>query len=149
MTQSVSTVSIRPARPDDYDAILALWSESGSLAETDGRESPQAFLRQLSAFADSYLVAIQSGEVVGVVLGSHDHRKGWINRLAVSPRHRRKGIASALVAACEAALQRCGVDLIVAHVETHNEPSAAAFERFGYREEFPVRYFRKRLRRDR
>ena len=32
-----------------------------------------------------------------VVIGSHDGRKGWINRLAVSPGYRRHGIGAALV----------------------------------------------------
>ena len=32
-----------------------------------------------------FLAAELEGQIVGVVLGTHDGRKGWINRLAVTP----------------------------------------------------------------
>jgi len=41
----------------------------------------------------------QGEELVGSVLASHDERKGWLNRLAVAPNHRRRGPARRLIAA--------------------------------------------------
>ena len=99
---------------------------------TDGRESEHAFCAQLDQFSGLFFVAECDGSLVGVVLGSHDHRKGWINRLAVLPNHQRRGIGAALVAACEAALRKLDLHVIAALVETHNLSSAGVFEKLGY-----------------
>ncbi len=86
----------------------------------------------------------QRGErIVGVALGTHDGRKGWINRLAVQPDHRRQGIAAALVTACDTAIRGHGIGIVAALVESDNTASAAFFEALGYRADVPVHYFRK------
>jgi len=135
-------VTIRPAMASDYDAIVNVWRESGSNVRTSGRERREAFEQQLAAFSDLYLVAEWGGRMVGVVLGSHDHRKGWINRLAVRPEWRRHGVATSLVDACDAAIRARGIEIVCALVEAGNEPSARLFESMGY-DQAPVRYFRK------
>ncbi len=139
---------IRAASNTDYERIAAVWSASGTHADWTGRESRQAFEQQLHAFADSYLVAVDGDRVIGAVLGSHDHRKGWINRLAVLPEYRRRGVAAALIQACEEALFRKGLTLVVAHVEPHNAASVQLFKQLGYRDEFPILYLRKSMRSD-
>jgi len=134
---------IRPARVDDYEAILAIWAAAGLHIRSEGRDARAAFLDQLEKFADLYLVAEDHGNLVGVVLGTHDGRKGWINRLAVIPEFRRRGVAAALVRECETAIRDHGIEIITALVEPASEASAALFARLGYREDVPVRYFRK------
>ena len=86
--------------------------------------------------------------MVGVVLGTHDQRKGWINHLAVDPRFRRRGIAARLLAACEQALRAEGIDIIAALIEESNEASVRAFEHAGYQNDVPALYYRKRFRED-
>ncbi|MFG1901422.1 GNAT family N-acetyltransferase [Micromonospora carbonacea] len=44
-----------------------------------------------------FLVGEAFGDVVAVVLGTYDGRRGSILRLAVHPAYRRRGIASGLV----------------------------------------------------
>ncbi|MBU4189834.1 MAG: GNAT family N-acetyltransferase [Candidatus Thermoplasmatota archaeon] len=46
--------------------------------------------------------------LIGVVVGSDDGRKGWINRLAVDLKHRKKGVARVLINAVEDALKKIG-----------------------------------------
>ena len=115
---------------------------------TTGRDSQGSFREQIEHFGTLFLVAESPGGVVGVLLGSHDFRKGWINRIAVDPDHRRHGVASRLMDACEGAFQALGIDIYAALVEINNEPSARLFERAGYRRDIPVHYFHKRLRSD-
>ena len=81
---------------------------------------------------------------VGVVLGSHDERKGWINRLAVMPEYRRRGIALSLADACDAAIRADGIEIVAALVEVNNDSSAALLEKLGYAADIPVTYYRKR-----
>ena len=135
--------SIRPATADDYERLVSLWTICGMHPEIQGRESKPAFLQQLEQYPDLYLVATVGERIVGVVLGPHDGRKGWINRLAVDPDDRRRGIAAALVKACDKAIRAHGIGIVTALVEADNAASAALFEALGYPEDVPVRYFRK------
>ena len=146
--QSGTTFSIRNATPADYDKIVALWRASGLSVRLTGRDRKEEFERQLQRFPKCYLVAEVDGDLVGVVLGTHDERKGWINRLAVLPSHHGWGVASALVYACEGALHQTGIDIIAAMVEPDNEVSMKFFDRLDYKTDVPVQYFRKLYRDD-
>jgi len=145
---SPSACSIRRAGPEDYGEIVEVWRKSGLTVRLTGRESERAFRRQLEHFAELYLVAVDSERIVGLVFGSHDHRKGWINRLAVLPEYRGRGVACSLVAACEEALHAAGIEIIAALIEPENVVSCALFERLGYRNDVPARYYRKLARGD-
>ena len=139
-------VNIRPAKADDYDAVAVVWSAAGLPASLRGRDSREGVVEQLKWFPTSYLVAEVDGRIVGVVLGTHDRRKGWINRLAVHPRFRRRGIAARLITACEKALRAEGIDIIATLIEEGNETSICVFEHSGYRSDVPARYCRRRWR---
>lgn len=136
-------IKIRPARPEDYESILELWRKCNLTISADGRDSQAAFRRQLEWYADMYLVATDADRIVGVILGTHDLRKGWINRLAVLPEYRRSGIAARLVLACDRAIRRLGIEIVAALVEPYNHPSLRLFEKLGYRTDVPVTYFRR------
>lgn len=136
-------VTIRPIRIADYEAVVALWAAADLATKPHGRDGRPAFLRQLGRFPRSYLLAEARGEVVGVVLGSHDERKGWINRLAVHPAWRRRGVARRLLGACEAALHGEGIGIVAALVETGNTISADLLREAEYLTDVPVLYFRK------
>jgi len=138
-----SSINYRPARIDDYDGVMAVWSASGGHFSPRGRESREAFIEQLRAFAGAYVVAVDGDRIVGVVLGTHDHRKGWINRLAVLPEYQRRGIAFNLIRRCESALHDAGIGIICALVEPFNKASWALFDKLGYRDDVTVHYFRK------
>ena len=136
-------IIIRPARTDDYDDLIAVWIASGSEISPRGRESRDAFVAHIERFPGLSFVALEANQIVGVVLGTHDGRKGWINRLAVLPGHRRRGIAEKLVTACDAAIRAAGIEVVAALVEADNPTSAKLFRKLGYSDEIPVYYFRK------
>jgi len=138
-------MNIRLMRPEDYEAAIALWQRAGLPFEPEGRDSPQAIARQLQTSRHLMFVAESNGHIVGTVFGSHDGRKGWINRLAVDPRYRRCGLAQQLIARAEEALSREGLIIVAALVEAPNEPSLRLFRKLGYEERKDIIYFRKFL----
>ena len=88
------------------------------------------------------------GELIGVVVATHDGRKGWINRLAVHPNHRRRGAARRLIEEAEKVLRLQGMDVIAALIEGWNASSLACFEAAGYVSHPDIRYVSKRDRAD-
>lgn len=137
-------IKIRNAAPDDYDAIIEVWQKAGLPHDFGSRDARDAFLHQLRRYSKFYLVAFDGPQMVGTVFGTHDERKGWINRLAVVPSHRRLGVGTSLAHACIDALRSEGIAIVAALVEDQNSASCALFERLGF-QNYPARYYRRPL----
>lgn len=144
MRAMADEITLRAMRPEDYDAVIALWEAAGLPFKPNGRDSRAAIEHQLKLPTAVYLVAELDGQIVGSVLGTHDGRKGWINRLAVHPDHRRKGIARRLVEAVERRCLDLGIKIFAALIEDGNETSMKAFERLGYTKHDDIFYYSKR-----
>jgi len=99
---------VRHFRIEDYDAVIALWrrTEGVGLNESDTRPAIAAFLRRNPRLS---LVAETDGRITGAVLCGHDGRRGYLHHLAVSKRHRGRGIGRRLVDACLAKLRKAGI----------------------------------------
>ena len=131
---------------DDYDALLVLWQRAGLHSlKPQGRDSRAGLARQLASGVQTILGLEVDGRLVGAVVATHDSRKGWINRLAVDPDHRRRGYGARLVAAAEEVLRELGLGVIAALVESDNPASLALFRKTGYVEIDPgIHYLTKR-----
>jgi len=130
---------------DDYEAMVALWRRVGLVNRVGIRDARRAFARQVRLNNGLYLGAFDGDRLVGTVLGTHDTRKGWINRLAVDPAYQRRGVGSRLLKACERALVRQDVRIIAALVVKGNEPSTNMFRRSGYELSEDILYVRKKV----
>lgn len=139
-----SGVVIRELCIEEYGAVQRLWIDAGLPFRPRGRDDPERVARELRSGSAVFLVAEAGGEVVGVVLGTHDGRKGWINRLAVSPAYQRTGIGARLVAEVEARLATFGIDITAALIETDNETSMGFFRSAGYVHGPDIEYVSKR-----
>lgn len=135
---------IRRLTIEDYDAVIALWQRSGLTSlRPAGRDSREAFAKQLAG--GQIAIGLEEDDrLIGVVVATHDTRKGWINRLAIDPDFRRRGYAQRLVEAAEAALRESGLTLIAALIEDDNDASLALFKRLGYAVHTDIYYVSKR-----
>jgi ribosomal protein S18 acetylase RimI-like enzyme len=90
---------VRHFRIEDVDAVIALWrrTEGVGLNESDTRPAIAAFLRRNPNLS---FVAENDGRIIGAVLCGHDGRRGCLHHLAVSKRHRCRGVGQQLVNAC-------------------------------------------------
>jgi ribosomal protein S18 acetylase RimI-like enzyme len=141
-------LTIIPLTTEDYDAIRELWDQAGLHIRSSGRDSREQFARQLAGGIQTVLGARLGDRLVGVVIATHDGRKGWINRLAVHPDVRRQGVGLRLIAEAERVLHDQGLPIIAALIEPENQPSLALFERAGYMEYPGIHYVTKRDRQD-
>ncbi len=133
---------------EDYDNVIELWRKAGLEHRPDGRDSREAISKQIDAYGNLLLVAEEGERIVGVVIGSHDHRKGLVNRLAVLPGSRRGGVAKALLDRLEKEFYNIGIFVIAATIYQENSASAALAEHLGFKLFDNVKYYSKRLRDD-
>ena len=141
-------VRIRSLVIEDYDRLIALWQAAGLSYRPGGRDRRSSIESQIAASTSVFLAAAEAGELVGAVLGTHDGRKGWINRLAVLPSRRREGIGLALVKEVEKRLEALGIHIVTCLIEDWNAESMEFFERIGYVEHGECVYYSKRMNPD-
>jgi len=146
MTQPMGTagVTIRDYRLEDYDPVLRLWTEAGLPFRARGRDRREKIAAELAAGTAVFLLAEVEGRLVGAVLGTHDGRKAWINRLAVAPAFRRRGIARMLVGELETRMAALGLDITAALIQSHNGVSLRFFRDIGYLHDKEIEYLSKR-----
>jgi len=142
-------IEIRTLTIEDYDAVIELWKQAGLPFKPKGRDSEQMMEKQMKAFPEFFIGAFHEKKLVGVVIGSYEGRmKGWINRLAVDPEYKRRGIAKQLINMVEKALEKCGAAIFCALIETPNEESLKLFEKMGYVTHQDILYASKRKSKD-
>ncbi len=139
----MSEISIRRLSIDDYETTVKVWQKAGLPFRPQGRESREGFMKQLD---DDHIIALgafTADEMVGVVIGSHDGRKGWVNRLAVVPGKQKQGIAKVLIFQVEEYFKSAGILMFAALINNDNSASINLFQKLGYEVKPHIMYFRK------
>jgi ribosomal protein S18 acetylase RimI-like enzyme len=132
-------VVIRPATKADVPKILALWRAAGAIpGATDDADAIEALIEY---DADALLVADVDGALAGTVIGAWDGWRGNLYRLAVSPAHQRRGIATALTRAAEERLRRLGCRRVTALVAGSHDHAVAFWTSAGYEWQVDMRRY--------
>lgn len=135
---------IREFSIKDYDALITLWNDAQLPFKPKGRDKRDKIEYELKQGRNIFLIAEINRKIVGSVFGTHDGRKGWINRLAVDPEFQRQDIAKKLIAEVEDRFSELGIDIIACLVEDWNTKSLQVFEKLGYEKHSDIVYFSKR-----
>jgi len=140
--------TVRRLRPSDYEELLSVWERAGLPSRPGGRDSPGELKRQMGLGTSIFLKVVEHDgareRIVAVVLGTHDGRKGWINRLAVLPAHQRRGLGRRLVEELEKRFRKMGFDIYCGLIETYNDVSMKFFAKLGYVRHEDIIYYSKR-----
>ena len=129
---------------DNYEEMVKLWSRAKLPFKPQGRDSKEAIEAQMKENPEFFLGAFEGNSLIGTVVISCDMRKGWINRLAVDPEYRLRGVAQALIAESEKILRKHGIKIFCALIEDYNVASKKLFKKLGYVEHRDIIYFSKR-----
>lgn len=122
---------------NDYEKLFALWEKTpnmGLRSLDDSKEGISCFLKRNP---DTNFVAYDDEQLIGAILSGHDGRRGYIYHTVVLPEYRGQGIASDLVEAVVAALQKEGITRVCLNVMATNEQGKNFWIRKGWeRKEF-------------
>ncbi len=144
----IKKINIREFQISDYDDLNSLYLKSELPYKPEGRDSYNNLKKQIKNDSCNIFLAISGNDIVGSVLVTHDTRKGWINRLAVAPEYRRKGIASKLVKKAEQWLENEHIKIFACLIEGWNKNSMKVFEELGYKKFPDIAYYTKRKYKD-
>jgi len=132
--------TVREAREEDIEAVI----------DINKRTLPENYPRfyfklHLHNFPKAFLVAEMNGEIVGYIMCRVEYdslytnpsvvgRKGHIVSLAVLPKARRRGVATALMKkAMEAMKNVYGADEFYLEVRVSNMPAISLYKKLGFK----------------
>ena len=138
-------MDIRPFREADTDAVVALWQRCGLTRPWNDPRKDVA--RKLAVQREMFLVGEIDGEIIGSIMAGYDGHRGWINYLAVDPKHQRNGYGRSLMCEAERLLRAAGCPKINLQIRAGNS-AAVAFYRSLSMSQDDVLSFGKRLESD-
>ena len=125
-------MKIRPYLDEDKTELLALWTEIFP-AESPHNDPQTSLDKKLRTDRDLLLVALIDDRVIGSVMGGYDGHRGWVCSLAVTPSHRRQGIASSLMHAIEEKLKARGCLKVNLQVLSSNAEVVSFYKELGFK----------------
>jgi ribosomal protein S18 acetylase RimI-like enzyme len=140
-----SALEIRPFQAGDGVAILQLWRLCELVRPTN--DPAKDIARKLKVRGDHLLVGCSNGKIVASAMVGYEGHRGWINYLAVSPRHRKQGIGRRMMEEAERLLRAEGCPKINLQVRPSNPEAVAFYAAIGYLQD-DVLSFGKRLEHD-
>ena len=117
-----------PAGPEHIDGILAIERECFAVPWT--REGLCAYLPD-----DMHLLVVyvdENGEPMGYIGLMYVLDEGYISNVAVSPKHRRQGIADAMLTYLTEAARERDLSFLTLEVRRSNAPAIALYEKNGF-----------------
>jgi ribosomal protein S18 acetylase RimI-like enzyme len=127
-------LQIREFTMADYPAVYALWEHAGPGVALRPSDQPEEVEKKLTRDPDLFLVAEEAGQVVGVIMGAWDGRRGWLHHFAVAEEYRNQGIGTALLLEVEARLKAKGCLKVNLLIRRNNPDAKRLYERLGYQE---------------
>ncbi|MBW1804031.1 MAG: GNAT family N-acetyltransferase [Deltaproteobacteria bacterium] len=94
--------------PDDYAPVVGLWERSGPEIQVGRSDTPDEIAKKIQRDPDLFLVADFQEEIIGVVTGGYDGRRGMIYHMAVDKEYRQIGVGTALMETLEDRLREKG-----------------------------------------
>ena len=123
-------MKVRTFQIGDEAAVVALWEECKLTRPWNDPHKDIA--RKLAVQPELFLVGTLDDAVMASVMAGYEGHRGWMNYLAVAPRHRGRGYGRALVEHVERLLLERGCPKVGLLVRNTNKEAAEFYRRLGY-----------------
>ena len=125
-------MQIHTMKITDYEKVYALWMSCKNMGFNDIDDSKEGIARFLERNPNTSFVAMENDELLGIILGGHDGRRGYIYHMSVAENHRKKGIGSSLVKECLESFKNEKISKVALLVFKYNETGNAFWEKQGF-----------------
>lgn len=123
-------MNIKPYHTDNQQAVINLWKACNLVVAWN--DPVKDIQRKILVDPDLFLIGELSGEIVASVMGGYEGHRGWINYLAVSPQHQRKGYARSIMQQVEDLIRAKGSPKINLQVRGTNTEVIEFYQAIGY-----------------
>ena len=125
-------MQIRKMTIQDYEKVYELWMSCKNMGFNDIDDSKEGIARFLKRNPNTSFVALENENLVGIILGGHDGRRGYIYHLSVNENYRKNGIGSSLVKNCLEAFKQEKISKVALLVFKYNEAGNSFWENQGF-----------------
>jgi ribosomal protein S18 acetylase RimI-like enzyme len=127
----IENLQTRPYLEKDKDGVVGLWREV--FPDNSPWNIPEEDIElKLKIQRELFLIAEIKGEIVGTAMAGFDGHRGWVYYVAISKKHRRRGIGRALMERVEKDLRAAGCTKLNLQVRASNSEVVEFYKRLGY-----------------
>ena len=113
-----------------YDDVVQLWNKAGiSVGSSDSKKEIE---RMLERNPNLFLIGKIKENIIAVVMGGFDGRRGYVHHLAIDPIYQKKGYGKKLVDDLISEFRRIGVHKIHLFIEKQNEAVVDFYSNLGW-----------------
>jgi ribosomal protein S18 acetylase RimI-like enzyme len=113
-----------------YEDIIEIWRKAGlSIGSSDTKEQVNRMLQRNS---DLFLIGKVNDNIVGVVMGGFDGRRGYVHHLAVDPKYQRNGYGRLLMMELINRFRIMRVHKVHLFIEKYNNKVIHFYEKLGW-----------------
>ena len=128
---------------EDYEKVYKLWKATDIIIKSsDQKEEIQ---RMLKRNPYTCLVGIENNELISVVLGGFDGRRGYVHHLAVKPEKQSQGCGKAMMEELMKRFEDLKVIKVHLFVEENNKEVKDFYRHIGFKERTDLTDFSKTL----
>ncbi|HMA60554.1 MAG TPA: GNAT family N-acetyltransferase [Halanaerobiales bacterium] len=136
-------MEIREMKIKDYQKVYSLWEETDIILKKS--DEKQEIDRMLKRNPYTCLVGLRDDEIVSVVMGGFDGRRGYVHHLAVKPELQGQGLGREMMDELMNRFEELKVIKVHLFVEENNKDVKAFYRNIGFEERTDLTDFSKTL----
>jgi ribosomal protein S18 acetylase RimI-like enzyme len=114
----------------DYHAVINIWEKAGiNVGSSDTKEEIE---KMLNRNPELFLVGRLNHNLIAVVLGGYDGRRGYVHHLAVHPDYQNKGYGKKLMDELMFRFKKMRVHKIHLFIEKYNRSVINFYKKLGW-----------------
>ncbi|MBY8985384.1 MAG: GNAT family N-acetyltransferase [Candidatus Lokiarchaeota archaeon] len=113
-----------------YEEVIQLWKNAGiSVGSSDSKNEIE---RMLNRNPDLFLIGKIKDQIISVVMGGFDGRRGYVHHLAVDPTFQKKGYGRKIMNRLNEIFHQKGVHKVHLFIERHNKEVVDFYQNLGW-----------------
>jgi len=113
-----------------YDEVIQLWRNAGiGVGSSDSKEELE---KMLNRNPDLFLIGRIKDQIIVVVIGGFDGRRGYVHHLAVDPAYQKKGYGRKIMNTLNEIFRQKGIHKIHLFIERRNKEVVDFYRNLGW-----------------